>query len=129
MIRRPPRSTRTYTLFPYTTLFRSFAAIHRRDGHGNELTQRLRDLGAGFRLGERLAELRRLGRGLEVEWNDDIHLALDRRLEVLPVDLLDIRRAGFVGDDENARLRRIGFQPRKDEIGRASCRERVCQYV
>src|SRR3546814_8763504 len=26
MIRRPPRSTRTYTLFPYTTLFRSHAA-------------------------------------------------------------------------------------------------------
>src|SRR3546814_18485120 len=25
MIRRPPRSTRTYTLFPYTTLFRSIA--------------------------------------------------------------------------------------------------------
>src|SRR3546814_10663815 len=25
MIRRPPRSTRTYTLFPYTTLFRSHA--------------------------------------------------------------------------------------------------------
>src|SRR3546814_4363914 len=27
MIRRPPRSTRTYTLFPYTTLFRSFEFI------------------------------------------------------------------------------------------------------
>src|SRR3546814_2404382 len=27
MIRRPPRSTRTDTLFPYTTLFRSPAAI------------------------------------------------------------------------------------------------------
>src|SRR3546814_17862670 len=26
MIRRPPRSTRTDTLFPYTTLFRSFIA-------------------------------------------------------------------------------------------------------
>src|SRR3546814_4754856 len=26
MIRRPPRSTRTYTLFPYTTLFRSIGA-------------------------------------------------------------------------------------------------------
>src|SRR3546814_9848050 len=26
MIRRPPRSTRTYTLFPYTTLFRSSSA-------------------------------------------------------------------------------------------------------
>src|SRR3546814_6375535 len=30
MIRRPPRATRTYTLFPYTTLFRSaqMAARH-----------------------------------------------------------------------------------------------------
>src|SRR3546814_21072245 len=28
MIRRPPRSTRTDTLFPYTTLFRSFTKIH-----------------------------------------------------------------------------------------------------
>src|SRR3546814_10457156 len=27
MIRRPPRSTRTDTLFPYTTLFRSFRAL------------------------------------------------------------------------------------------------------
>src|SRR3546814_1327107 len=27
MIRRPPRSTRTYTLFPYTTLFRSAPPI------------------------------------------------------------------------------------------------------
>src|SRR3546814_1691591 len=29
MIRRPPRSTRTYTLFPYTTLFRSLKIIDR----------------------------------------------------------------------------------------------------
>src|SRR3546814_19510347 len=27
MIRRPPRSTRTYPLFPYTTLFRSLAPL------------------------------------------------------------------------------------------------------
>src|SRR3546814_12709407 len=27
MIRRPPRSTRTYTLFPYTTRFRSTAPV------------------------------------------------------------------------------------------------------
>src|SRR3546814_5347015 len=39
MIRRPPRSTRTYTLFPYTTLFRSdtrfgeFLAEGRRNRH------------------------------------------------------------------------------------------------
>src|SRR3546814_20620919 len=30
MIRRPPRSTRTDTLFPYTTLFRSRARINQR---------------------------------------------------------------------------------------------------
>src|SRR3546814_18873722 len=28
MIRRPPRSTRTDTLFPYTTLFRSYSYPH-----------------------------------------------------------------------------------------------------
>src|SRR3546814_12686832 len=35
MIRRPPRSTRTDTLFPYTTLFRSLQAHHawRRQAH------------------------------------------------------------------------------------------------
>src|SRR3546814_11644630 len=31
MIRRPPRSTRTDTLFPYTTLFRSRRGDRRRD--------------------------------------------------------------------------------------------------
>src|SRR3546814_5917601 len=30
MLRRPPRSTRTYTRFPYTTLFRSDGADRRR---------------------------------------------------------------------------------------------------
>src|SRR3546814_3546033 len=32
MIRRPPRSTRTDTLFPYTTLFRSAQAVRRVRG-------------------------------------------------------------------------------------------------
>src|SRR3546814_8309311 len=31
MIRRPPRSTRTDTLFPYTTLFRSFSDLDREN--------------------------------------------------------------------------------------------------
>src|SRR3546814_19160335 len=34
MIRRPPRSTRTDTLFPYTTLFRSTAVRLRHPGPG-----------------------------------------------------------------------------------------------
>src|SRR3546814_14198791 len=36
MLRRPPRSTRTSTLFPYTTLFRSAsrsAGIHAQNDH------------------------------------------------------------------------------------------------
>src|SRR3546814_4446953 len=34
MIRRPPRSTRTDTLFPYTTLFRSRRGAHHLRGRG-----------------------------------------------------------------------------------------------
>src|SRR3546814_7979855 len=44
MIRRPPRSTRTYTLFPYTTLFRSYRFI--RSMHW---LRRLRCRGQPFR--------------------------------------------------------------------------------
>src|SRR3546814_8452308 len=43
MIRRPPRSTRTDTLFPYTTLFRSVDVGHEREAHVAlaEIAQRL----------------------------------------------------------------------------------------
>src|SRR3546814_1504069 len=34
MIRRPPRSTRTDTLFPYTTLFRSYGNPHNGEACG-----------------------------------------------------------------------------------------------
>src|SRR3546814_8651125 len=37
MIRRPPRSTRTDTLFPYTTLFRSEGAQPVGDRHDDQL--------------------------------------------------------------------------------------------
>src|SRR3546814_4476371 len=40
MIRRPPRSTRTDTLFPYTTLFRSH---HRHPRHGRTVGRRQAD--------------------------------------------------------------------------------------
>src|SRR3546814_2177185 len=44
MIRRPPRSTRTDTLFPYTTLFRS--QRHVGAGHGREFLAELLDVRA-----------------------------------------------------------------------------------
>src|SRR3546814_16555436 len=39
MIRRPPRSTRTDTLFPYTTLFRSRRPDYNKDAMGANLVQ------------------------------------------------------------------------------------------
>src|SRR3546814_13840766 len=49
MIRRPPRSTRTDTLFPYTTLFRSVVDVR---GHEHE-TLRVRHVGNCVRGRER----------------------------------------------------------------------------
>src|SRR3546814_6310883 len=65
MIRRPPRSTRTDTLFPYTTLFRSESA---RANAGEEFVhlaaQRLRLLGELVgRSQHGLGRIARLGRG------------------------------------------------------------------
>src|SRR3546814_1194811 len=55
MIRRPPRSTRTDTLFPYTTLFRSHQAIGKRvvslvdqQLDAQKLAARFRHLAAAF---------------------------------------------------------------------------------
>src|SRR3546814_7960747 len=49
MIRRPPRSTRTDTLFPYTSLFRSGPCAFRRRGAGRHRpgTGRIRQAVAG----------------------------------------------------------------------------------
>src|SRR3546814_8545962 len=44
MIRRPPRSTRTDTLFPYTTLFRSLPDIDRLLSEDKELKVVYREL-------------------------------------------------------------------------------------
>src|SRR3546814_1032885 len=41
MIRRPPRSTRTDTLFPYTTLFRS--VVHHRFKRGDVVERQMFD--------------------------------------------------------------------------------------
>src|SRR3546814_18576752 len=108
MLRRPPRSTCTDTLFPYTTLFRS---------------------GSGRRDEERAAE---------IEITDTL------LLKDIPCTLRD--RAGDQhGDSLASPVHLVEIVPqlpdlpadvpgkelalRFDQIGRASCRERVCQYV
>src|SRR3546814_13029245 len=61
MIRRPPRSTRTDTLFPYTTLFRSGRLRPGRESGGGGLDRRI-DLGraAGGIGGDGLVGVRRV---------------------------------------------------------------------
>src|SRR3546814_13924947 len=54
MIRRPPKSTRTDTLFPYTTLFRSVRAIGApRRAHGVRFAHRGGDIAIAARLARR----------------------------------------------------------------------------
>src|SRR3546814_15574009 len=67
MIRRPPRSTRTDTLFPYTTLFRSAEVEHIARG-GDEMRHRrdilvVRERGVqgGGRLDQMLDDLTLVG--------------------------------------------------------------------
>src|SRR3546814_3301103 len=65
MIRRPPRSTRTDTLFPYTTLFRSrVGSVHQNIPEGLGLEA---DLRRPLRVAPMLiaGELERAGRGPE----------------------------------------------------------------
>src|SRR3546814_16219671 len=102
MIRRPPRSTRTDTLFPYTTLFRSGG---RGGAQSNALPAGLAGL-AGQR-------------GVVVEDPTGITTALHSvtREQILGVVLT------------SASNQQIRQEINVEEIGRASCRERVCQYV
>src|SRR3546814_4829149 len=59
MIRRPPRSTRTDTLFPYTTLFRS-AAAHGKGAQQHRKNTQHADLGREtLRLGDGVRDQRR----------------------------------------------------------------------
>src|SRR3546814_15064536 len=120
MIRRPPRSTLTDTLFPYTTLFRSFPlalhelhdadlhAVAERAEHQAEGGRRLALALAGVD-DEQALLLRLVGQHLVARG-----LALLRLLVGARVDLVF---AGFRHDAATSK------------IGRATCRERVCQYV
>src|SRR3546814_10863663 len=79
MIRRPPRSTRTDTLFPYTTLFRSARFRHRtRHPPDDAAFGRLREDRAA-----RLLQPRRADRAVAA------HAAEDHRDAALAIDLGD----------------------------------------
>src|SRR3546814_20352053 len=102
MIRRPPRSTRTDTLFPYTTLFRSAygaAASYNATEHV-------------FRLPYGYVEL------AQVDNPGAYDKVQGRSFTLIMVDEVTQWGDPFVID-----------MLRSNQIERASCRERVCQYV
>src|SRR3546814_15302962 len=124
MIRRPPRSTRTDTLFPYTTLFRSYAADVEGVGIGHEAPIAAIRRRAAFGLGPHMRDVgpRQLAGKIG---NDLALIGLDIELQ---------QAHATVGGDviKQARVNRIPLRlgvATGPEIGRASCRERVCQDV
>src|SRR3546814_19155133 len=123
MILRPPRSTRTDTLFPYTTLFRAdidrmFVSLVPPDYDLTEAAlaapvegwaemSAITCTGSGSVLAIGDAMLPEHGLGIANGYDDSYHLTPARVVRQMVA-------LGYRGDVE---------------IGRASCRERVCQYV
>src|SRR3546814_12734583 len=101
MIRRPPRSTRTDPLFPYTTLFRS--------------AQRNVSLAdQPMAIIDQLAKLEKILPTQTVRSEEQIayqHFSTPMNLAWL------VSHLAVIGTDDIIKF------------GRASCRERVCQYV
>src|SRR3546814_18538816 len=98
MIRRPPRSTRTDTLFPYTTLFRSVA-----DPGGRPTLLALDQE-------DRPARLENVTKEALVGWAQP--QAFDPEIGHHPQHKMVLNRVAHM----------------MEQIGRASCRARVCQY-
>src|SRR3546814_16935056 len=124
MIQRPPRSTRTDTLFPYTTLFRSdrvcFAVTEPNAGlNTTELKTRADKVDGGYRVhGEKI-------------WISTAQVANKMLLlaRTTPLDQVKRKTDGlnlFYTDHDRSKIEVRLIHPK---IGRASCRVRVGQYV
>src|SRR3546814_15830036 len=94
MIRRPPKSTLTYTLFPYTTLFRSAKKVH-------EFAERLGVTGAW------------LMRGGDIEPRPVEDMPLDHQARQLGLMLVPELELGYSmgGGSIFNDYRRTGFVP------------------
>src|SRR3546814_13920179 len=112
MIRRPPRSTRTYTRLPYTTLFRSLV-------HVSELG------GEYFQFNEALHELRGERTGMRYRLTDKVQVQVSRvDLEARRIEFRLVKGTSF--DALRTAAARNPDEPRKvkkaaaPKIGRAS---------
>src|SRR3546814_17014050 len=114
MIRRPPRSTRTDTLFPDTTLFRSELALH----VGEMRIELLRD-----------ARFERLRRGAETR---GVEAQQDRRHrrtfgEMQPFEMADMIVGAARGHEMTAAVRSEGSRVGKEGVSPCRSRWAPCQ--
>src|SRR3546814_11123210 len=114
MIRRPPRSTRTDTRFPYTTLFRSLPERprmppidDRAQWNNNYLSGSADWVSFETTVSTSSGQIALAPGYLQRKWTKDGRNYFEYKSE--------------------AKL--LPFFSWLSEIGRASCRERVCQYV
>src|SRR3546814_17953879 len=127
MLRRPPRSTRTDTLFPYTTLFRSLRGFH--------------SWTATLNSNEEMDYFMRNAWNLKPQGRDGNYqryaFGNGGATKVLDVYIDEDERTGTwaLGDGEvhkpASEFADLDVQAARkfDEIGRASSRARVCRYV
>src|SRR3546814_11788358 len=114
MIRRPPRSTRTDTLFPYSTLFRSTPWLIanlgiRYDSCKTTLTPAIAAPATSAQRFSRTDDLVNWQAGLVFKPTPNTSIYASYATSATPPNSL-------IGEGS-------------EKIGRASCRERVCQYV
>src|SRR3546814_20084430 len=123
MIRRPPRSTRTDTLFPYTTLFRSILGVAAErpfvaDAVIDVIHRRTPELEIGVPEIFGVARRRHVGIGRRPARRERLRLVRDHDRHVpVECDLL-------LGETRSERPNsgRVG-------VGLARCRELISQYV
>src|SRR3546814_13400394 len=111
MRRRPPRSTRTDTLFPYTTLFRSTQPLHSAQTPSNTTMASSAAGSAGF--GVLKPALVADQSPAQRQRGFDLERVAPFRLALAAVHAVEQRRRQ---------------RQHAEQIGSASCRDRVCQY-
>src|SRR3546814_19858476 len=130
MIRRPPRSTRTDTLFPYTTLFRSAALV----GEGAKRVRLFDQADLGRTEGEAEAViLAILDKTVIAQGPEPIAELLDV-VDHQRADRGDVERRGERVADADRPLEAAavlfgGIEPRGGGVGKATWGERVWTYV
>src|SRR3546814_12823867 len=120
MLRRPPIYTRTDTLFPSTTLFRSFLEVFHRQGRFFFAPGPCCPV---FSAGGPMTDIGREAHVAPAQTQLPVHSYIDDTIFARERELIFKQSALYVGHEKM--VPEVGDW----QIGRASCGERVCRYV